>query len=158
MEKIYIKCGRQKTVREFIQKAFVKTTSPHYIRLDVTYLDPECTQIQCSGNKYRSVEAIHKLIKTYYPSYTITKTVKALCQPYLYRNSFLFPNFINCNEINKIIFLYYYYCNAININQEYSELVVDNKKLIDAAKELDLDSTRKLEKHIKDEYNKLNKS
>lgn len=77
---IYVKFAEEskpKTVREFLNK-FFSSYKEGYIRNVETYLDKECTVLQCEANKYRSFDDIFELVKTYYPTVKINTIFKIL--------------------------------------------------------------------------------
>jgi hypothetical protein len=156
MEKIYIKSGRQKTVKEFINKNFDKqANSPNIVLAFETYSDPECTILQCGKNKFRSLEALHNLIKTYYPSYTIDKTVKALCQPFVHNDKLYYPNFVSCSNVKKITFLYHSTVNTVYHHKEYGDHKIEGKEIREVFKKLNLDNGLKFKKFIDEKYEKI---
>ena len=66
--KIYLKNYKKKrglSVASFLEELFHKEYS-----FPTTYHDKECTKIQCSRGKNRSIDDVMCLIKTYYPSKT----------------------------------------------------------------------------------------
>lgn len=106
--KIYLKNYVKKRglpVASFLEELFHK----HY-GFPTTYSDKECTKIQCSRGKNRSIDDVMCLIKTYYPSKTY-KHIFEQFRIYLekvnidedgeYSNALIL-----CNDIEKWVFGY----------------------------------------------------
>lgn len=106
---IYVKFAEEnkpKTVREFLHK-FFSSYSEQYLRNVETYLNKECTILQCAANKYRSFDDIFELVKTYYPSVSIGTIFKILLTLKPEHNQTSFNLFMmSCSGINKINCLY----------------------------------------------------
>jgi hypothetical protein len=64
--KIYTKFGLQSTINDFIKELFSSWNGNYMLNVE-TYSDPDCTQIQCYKNKYRSFDDVFDCINTYYP-------------------------------------------------------------------------------------------
>lgn len=110
--KIYVNFKKPETIEEFLTLFFSDNLNKAYAFPLPTYLDEECTQLQCEGRKNRSFEEVFDLIKTYYPKTTIETLLLVLVklrpqQCYLYCAS--------CSSINRITIVYYY-SQIVNYN------------------------------------------
>ena len=98
--KIYLKNYKKKrglSVASFLEKLFHKEYG-----FPATYHDKECTKIQCSRGKNRSIDDVMCLIKTYYPS----KTYKHIFEQFrIYLEK---VNDINDDEYSYKIFHVFY--------------------------------------------------
>ena len=106
---IYVKFAEEskpKTVREFLNK-FFSSYKEQYLRNVETYLDKECTVLQCKANKYRSFDDIFELVKTYYPTVSIGTIFKILLTLKPKHNDIVYNLFMmSCKDIKKINCLY----------------------------------------------------
>ena len=106
---IYVKFAEEskpKTVREFLNK-FFSSYKEQYLRNVETYLDKECTVLQCKANKYRSFDDIFELVKTYYPTVSIGTIFKILLTLKPKHNDIVYNLFMmSCSGIKKINCLY----------------------------------------------------
>ena len=106
---IYVKFAEEnkpKTVREFLHK-FFSSYKDQYLRNVKTYLDKECTILQCNSDKYRSFDDIFELVKTYYPTVSIGTIFKILLTLKPKHNDIVYNLFMmSCSGIKKINCLY----------------------------------------------------
>ena len=106
---IYVKFAEEskpKTVREFLNK-FFSSYKEQYLRNVETYLDKECTVLQCKANKYRSFDDIFELVKTYYPTVSIGTIFKILLTLKPKHDDIVYNLFMmSCSGIKKINCLY----------------------------------------------------
>lgn len=110
--KIYLKNYVKKRglpVASFLEELFHKQYG-----FPATYCDKECTKIQCSRGKNRSIDDVMCLIKTYYPN----KTYKHIFEQFrIYLEKVNNVNddecsntLILCNDIEKWVFGYRWNC------------------------------------------------
>lgn len=79
MEKIYVDFERPARAKEFVKKLFTYKEYGRSKRSCIaTYHDKECRVQQCNEGKYRTFTDFHKIIKTYYPTYTKKMTMNLL--------------------------------------------------------------------------------
>ena len=105
---IYLKNYKKKrglSVASFLEELFHKKYG-----FPTTYHDKECTKIQCSRGKNRSIDDVMCLIKTYYPSKTY-KHIFEQFRIYLEKvNDVNDDKYLNalilCNDIEKWVFGY----------------------------------------------------
>ena len=106
---IYVKFAEEskpKTVREFLNK-FFSSCKEGYIRNVETYLDKECTVLQCKADKYRSFDDIFELVKTYYPTVSIGTIFRILLTLKPKHDDIVYNLFMmSCSGIKKINCLY----------------------------------------------------
>ena len=72
---IYLKEFREKPPDSIEELITVFQTYKHsngydYIGSRETYSNPECTKIECYGGRYRSIDALVELSRTYFPDIT----------------------------------------------------------------------------------------
>lgn len=153
---IYVKFAEEnkpKTVREFLHK-FFSSYKDQYLRNVKTYLDKECTILQCNSDKYRSFDDIFELVKTYYPTVSIGTIFKILLTLKPKHGGTVYNLYMmSCSGIQKINCLYVKMKNnnvkdyvytisqpSYNSNYTYKELF----NMIGVKNQTDLDNILKL--------------
>lgn len=71
--KIYVEFKAPATLEEFLEKFFSYSPAghPNPYRANATFLDEECTKMQCLPGKSRSIQDMYDLVTTYYPDTTL---------------------------------------------------------------------------------------
>ncbi len=100
---IYVKFERQRTVKQFLTLLYSHYNNSGYVTAVETYCNKECTLLQCVKNKYRSIDEVLELVKTYYPSFTLKKLAKLLHSIVI----------INGNHTKKEFYFNSLYCNKV---------------------------------------------
>lgn len=106
--KLYVKFGKQETVRLFLEK-FFSCHQPYddYVRGTATYDDEECTKLHCPEGKLRSFDDIFDLVNTYYDNISVKELIHTLATLDVKRNgNELFMHTGTCSGIRRIRMLY----------------------------------------------------
>lgn len=79
MSKIYVKFKRPRTVKDFVYKFFSENCpSGSQMGAVTTFLDKECTRVQCHANKMRSFDDLLAAVNTYFPTASPKLLIKCL--------------------------------------------------------------------------------
>lgn len=118
---IYVKFKRQRTLKEFLTLLFSHSSSG-YLRNVTTYHNEECTKIQCSEGRNRSIDDILEIVNTYYPSITIKRLCQVLFNLKIKQDNFEYSVYgLKCTGINKSVLLFTKFgCDYHNQNYESS--------------------------------------
>lgn len=99
-----------KTIKAVLRKLFSHKVGQFqpYFKSTITYSDPECTQIECKADKYRSVDDIVDIVHTYFPDATEKEIFNTLIR---YRVRYKGRNhrirLVNCNDIKRPTVFFY---------------------------------------------------
>ena len=106
--KIYVKFKRPRTVLLFLEQLYSRSVSSAIFPCAVfTYLDKECTQLQCNKN-WRSYDDIYNLIHTYYPSISHKKLMHYLMiLRYDFNGRTMYPHFGFCGGMGRLRYMPY---------------------------------------------------
>ena len=85
--KLYVTFNSPPTVKEFLEQFYSRPCMSR-VHGVATYLDKSCTVIQCQPAKYRSLDDLFILVKTYYPTCTLEELVNLLFTVKLCSNEF----------------------------------------------------------------------
>lgn len=101
--KIYLKLDkRPKNVADVLQLLFVRNDSIMGISdSKKTYKDKDCKIEQCRERKYRSMDDIYYLCKTYFPNVTVKKVMHELLM-FKSGDRYKAIQFYNCNTMKKL--------------------------------------------------------
>lgn len=148
--KLYVKFKKTRSVREFLLKFFVAhTSSPTYYTGGATWYNPECTQLQCDINKWRSFDDVYYLVRTYFPTVTPKKLIHELLVLYLNDTTKRYILMGACGGMGRIRIIYYntprtgYDTNKYSSVYSWPELLA----MLDIKKQADLQAY--LDKHTK---------
>lgn len=119
---IYLKLKEKpKTIKDLLIELFNYNTGGQLKSVE-TYSDKECTQIECDENKYRSIDSIIEICKTYFPR----KSIKDIITEILFtkienkHGSIYYIYMINCDEIKMPTMCY------SKIYADYNPSLFDN--------------------------------
>ena len=124
--KLYVNSQHRKQPREpilsFLERYFKGLTKK-------TYHDEQCTQLQCSSGKNRSIDEMLLIVKTEYPKSKNSDIYKAfkkllLLEELKYQGSRL--ALLYCKDINKWVFMRFNHNSNTRFLMNYSDSV--NKK------------------------------
>ncbi len=120
---IYLKnIKKPKSVRQLLGFLFSSYNGTTTVRNVITYSDPECKEVQCLANKYRSFDDILEICKTYFPNVGVKRVAKDLFNLRIKvkeneGNVYLNPSLVVCNDINKGTI--FFYTSAFNPYANY---------------------------------------
>jgi hypothetical protein len=105
---LYVKFERPRTVLEFLTKLYSRRSGIYPAAVS-TYNDKKCMYLQCNKN-WRSINDIHRLIHTYYPSITMKQLMHYLMIlriPQVTEGKTYFPHFGYCPGMNRLRYMPY---------------------------------------------------
>lgn len=116
---IYLKLERKpRTINSLLKKLF-SVPEEDSITAERTYTDPECTNLECGPGRYRSLDAIVEIVRTYFPRATDKKIftelfkleVKLKNEDYPTWSDYKYYKYkvqmINCSDIHRpTVYLY----------------------------------------------------
>ena len=68
-----------------------------------SYLDTECTQVQCQGSKFRSITELHEIVKSRFPVTSLKAIIKIIYQIIAEDQSVIL---VYCTQVNKVVLKY----------------------------------------------------
>lgn len=112
MNKIYLKEFKDKqpeSIQELLLALFNYHGSYGLIKSVTTYYNPECTQLQCDSDKYRSIDETFDIVNTYFPNTDIKTLMHELAiLPVVESDgSKLYLLLANCSNIQRLRLCYY---------------------------------------------------
>jgi len=107
--KLYVKHGRQRTIREFVKLFFERysVVAKYYYGV-ATYNDEECTQVHCHNRKLRSFDDLLIVVNTYYKNVTAKKLIDILVTLDLKVDGE--PLYLHCGTCSGIMRIRMCYC------------------------------------------------
>lgn len=155
MDKIYVKFKKPRTVKKFLALLFSYYNYDRFKSI-ATYKDLGCKEIQCDVNKYRSIDDLYNIVKTYYPSITKNKLLHhLLCLRIKYNYGcyrYFYPVF--CSDINKYTCMFYIKINKFNniknIYYKYNNKSLSSISWLELYNKLGINSQKDLNKYLKD--------
>jgi len=106
---IYVKFKPPKLISEFIKLLYNCHTDvygPKRAKAQKTYKNPECTELQCRDNSFRSFYDLLEIINTYYPYCTAEKLFRILFKVKLYykenKDQRMYFRMWHCEQMQKI--------------------------------------------------------
>ncbi len=91
---IYLKLDKEPT--SFTEVLDLLYDKAHPTTLCPTYIDKECTNIECDANRRRSFQALFEIARTYFPTITMSEFYESLYKKGL--------RFWVCEDIKKVVF------------------------------------------------------
>ncbi|AGO48950.1 hypothetical protein N356_gp058 [Cellulophaga phage phi14:2] len=107
--KLYIKAGRQPSIRKFIEKFFDNGRdggTTQYMGV-ATYRDVECTKLHCAQNKYRSFDDLYRAVSSVYKTATPEKVFSELLQVKKGPNNRHSIHLLYCGDIKRQTMCFY---------------------------------------------------
>lgn len=99
---IYLKLKKQPTTIAELMTALFSFSTVGILKSVATYIDKECTRLDCNEDKYRSVDDLVEIVQTYFPNSTEEEILKQLLELKIHRGRVCYRlNMINCYNIVK---------------------------------------------------------
>lgn len=132
---IYVKFGRQSTLKKFLTLLFSSNKVYTYLTCVETFSDEECTIRQCAESKYRSIEDLLEIVNTYYPTITIERLCKVLFSLKLNNSGgqTVTIHTLSCDHIDKTTLLFTPY-SSINHSTNKRKSKWSGKELFEMSK------------------------
>jgi hypothetical protein len=112
---IYLKLDKEPS--SFIEVLDVLYNKAHPTTLCPTYIDKECTNIECDADKMRSFQALFEIARTYFPTITMSDFYESLYKKQL--------SFWVCEDIEKVVFHFKGGYNSIPTLGSFLEILND---------------------------------
>lgn len=129
IEKIYVKFEIPERIQEFLVRFFDSKWEPDRVLNVETYLDVECTKVQCIAHKYRSFDDMFIIVNTYFPGTTEKELMHLLLTTPIYgRDGDRMSCYLaQCGTIRRIVFLFYQHSNEFHGSNPFMCSQYDSK-------------------------------